>query len=60
MAPPSQESGETVDKFLAELAVGLSADQINVGAPSRSERSLINNLIKIETMMFNGSPIDVE
>eukprot|EP00746_Dinoflagellata_sp_MGD_P156601 gnl/MRDRNA2_/MRDRNA2_85900_c0_seq1.p1 gnl/MRDRNA2_/MRDRNA2_85900_c0~~gnl/MRDRNA2_/MRDRNA2_85900_c0_seq1.p1 ORF type:complete len:523 (+),score=108.99 gnl/MRDRNA2_/MRDRNA2_85900_c0_seq1:55-1623(+) len=45
----SQRTGETEDSFLADLAVGLGANQINAGAPCRSERlAKYNQLLRIE------------
>jgi enolase len=34
----SHRSGETADDFIADLAVGLRAEFIKAGAPSRGER----------------------
>jgi enolase len=45
----SHRSGETMDDFIADLAVGIGADFIKSGAPSRPERlAKYNRLIKIE------------
>jgi enolase len=45
----SARSGETEDNWLADLAVGWSADQIKVGSITRSERlSKYNRLLEIE------------
>lgn len=45
----SHRSGETADSFIADLAVGLSAGQIKIGAPCRSERcEKYNRLLEIE------------
>ena len=45
----SHRSGETEDTTIADLAVGLNADQIKTGAPSRSERvAKYNQLLRIE------------
>jgi len=45
----SHRSGETVDDFIADFAVGLGADYIKSGAPARGERvSKYNRLLKIE------------
>jgi len=45
----SHRSGDTEDVFVADLAVGISADQIKVGAPCRGERTAKHNrLLKIE------------
>jgi len=44
----SHRSGETVDTFIADLAVAVSADYIKAGAPSRSERVVkYNRLMEI-------------
>lgn len=34
----SHRCGETVDSFIADLAVGLASGQIKAGAPCRGER----------------------
>ena len=45
----SHRSGETVDSFIADLAVALNAGQIKTGAPCRSERvEKYNQLLRIE------------
>jgi len=45
----SHRSGETKDDFIADLAVGVGAEFIKSGAPSRSERlTKYNRLLKIE------------
>ena len=45
----SHRSGETMDTFIADLAVGLSCDYIKAGSPTRSERICkYNRLIEIE------------
>lgn len=45
----SHRSGETNDDFIADLAVGISADFIKAGAPARGERvAKYNRLLKIE------------
>jgi len=45
----SHRSGETGDDFIADLAVGISADFIKSGAPARGERvAKYNRLLKIE------------
>lgn len=45
----SHRSGETEDTFIADLAVGLGANQSKFGAPARSERTAkYNRLLKIE------------
>jgi len=44
----SHRSGETEDTFIADLAVGLCADQIKTGAPCRSDRTAkYNQLLRI-------------
>lgn len=45
----SHRSGETNDDFIADFAVGISADYIKTGAPARGERlAKYNRLAKIE------------
>ncbi|MCJ7786744.1 phosphopyruvate hydratase, partial [Patescibacteria group bacterium] len=45
----SHRSGETNDDFIADFAVGISADFIKSGAPARGERVVIyNRLLRIE------------
>jgi len=45
----SHRSGETVDTFIADLAVGTSSGQIKAGAPCRGERmAKYNRLLEIE------------
>ena len=45
----AHRSGETGDDFIADLAVGISADFIKAGAPARGERiAKYNRLLKIE------------
>lgn len=45
----SHRSGETVDLFIADLAVAFNAGQIKTGAPCRSERvEKYNQLLRIE------------
>jgi enolase len=45
----SHRSGETLDDFIADLAVGISADFIKAGAPSQEERmAKYNRLLEIE------------
>ncbi|MDD2697039.1 MAG: phosphopyruvate hydratase, partial [Candidatus Pacebacteria bacterium] len=45
----SHRSGETMDDFIADLAVGLGADFIKAGAPFPEERMVkYNRLVKIE------------
>jgi len=45
----SHRSGETEDTFIADFAVGVNADFVKFGAPSRGERiSKYNRLLRIE------------
>lgn len=45
----SHRSGETMDTFIADLAVGIGADLIKSGSPSQPERMLkYNRLLEIE------------
>jgi enolase len=45
----SHRSGETTDSFISDFAVGISADFIKSGAPSRGERVVkYNRLLEIE------------
>ncbi len=45
----SNRSGETEDSFIADLSVGIGAEQIKAGAPCRSERlAKYNQLLRIE------------
>lgn len=45
----SHRSGETTDDFIADLAVGVGADYIKSGAPSKPERLIkYKRLVKIE------------
>jgi enolase len=45
----SHRSGETNDDFIADFAVGVGADYLKAGAPSRGERvAKYNRLMKIE------------
>jgi enolase len=45
----SHRSGDTTDDFIADLAVGISADFIKSGAPARGERVVkYNRLLEIE------------
>ncbi len=54
----SHRSGETEDDFIADLAVGIAAEQIKSGAPCRSERVCkYNRLLRIEeesNIKFSG------
>ena len=45
----SHRSGETLDDFISDFAVGISADFIKAGAPARGERvAKYNRLLRIE------------
>jgi len=45
----SHRSGDTVDSFISDLAVGIGADFIKSGAPARGERVVkYNRLLKIQ------------
>ncbi len=51
----SHRSGETVDDFIADLAVGIGAEFIKSGAPARGERvAKYNRLLEIEKELFSG------
>ena len=48
----SHRSGETMDTFIADFAVGLSCDYLKAGAPTRPERmAKYNRLMEIETQL---------
>ncbi len=50
----SHRSGETVDDFIADFAVGVGADFIKSGAPAKPERlSKYNRLLEIEQEISN-------
>lgn len=50
----SHRSGETTDTFIADMAVGLGADYVKFGAPSRGERvAKYNRLLQIELELNN-------
>ena len=50
----SHRSGETIDSFISDLAVGLSANYIKSGAPNRGERlAKYNRLCRIEDIIIN-------
>ncbi|MCX6759737.1 MAG: phosphopyruvate hydratase [Candidatus Nealsonbacteria bacterium] len=50
----SHRSGETMDDFIADLAVGIGADFIKSGAPFPKERmAKYNRLLKIEKELLN-------
>ncbi|GAI20741.1 unnamed protein product [marine sediment metagenome] len=45
----SHRGGDTCDDFIADFAVGISADFIKAGAPARGERvAKYNRLLRIE------------
>ena len=49
----SHRSGETLDTFIADIAVAVNAGQIKTGAPARSERvAKYNQLLRIEEMLY--------
>ncbi|MBD3250638.1 MAG: hypothetical protein GF381_03665 [Candidatus Pacebacteria bacterium] len=51
-----QESGETTDDFLADLAVGIGADYVKFGAPVRGEKvSKYNRLLHIHQEILRYS-----
>jgi len=51
----SHRSGETLDDFIADLAVGVGADFIKSGAPTKPERLVkYNRLLKIEKELKNN------
>ena len=48
----SHRSGETLDSFIADLAVAVNADFIKAGAPARGERlAKYNRLAEIERQL---------
>ncbi len=50
----SHRSGETEDSFIADLVVGIGANQCKFGAPARSERTAkYNRLLRIEERLGN-------
>ena len=50
----SNRAGETMDDFIADLAVGIGADFIKSGAPLPKERlAKYNRLVEIETEILN-------
>lgn len=52
----SHRSGETNDDFIADFAVGVSADYAKFGAPSRGERvAKYNRLLEIEKIVESQS-----
>ncbi|MCK9578019.1 phosphopyruvate hydratase [bacterium] len=52
----SHRSGDTIDDFIADFAVGIGAEFIKSGAPARGERlAKYNRLVKIEEELKEGS-----
>jgi enolase len=52
----SHRSGETVDSFIADLAVALGTGQIKTGAPARGERvEKYNQLMRIESWLGDAA-----
>lgn len=52
----SHRSGETVDSFIADLAVALGSGQLKTGAPARGERvEKYNQLLRIESWLAGAS-----
>ncbi|MDN5864628.1 MAG: phosphopyruvate hydratase [Gammaproteobacteria bacterium] len=52
----SHRSGETVDSFIADLAVALGSGQIKTGAPARGERvEKYNQLLRIESRLGDSA-----
>lgn len=52
----SHRSGETNDSFIADLAVGVSAEYIKAGAPNRGERmAKYNRLLEIESELYGAT-----
>src|SRR3989338_4491019 len=49
----SHRSGETMDTFIADFAVGIGADYVKFGAPARERVSKYNRLSEIETDFQN-------
>ncbi len=50
----SHRSGETEDRFIADLCIGIGANQSKFGAPARSERTAkYNRLLEIEEKLGN-------
>jgi len=51
----SHRSGETMDNFIADLAVGVGADMIKSGSPAKEERMIkYSRIIEIEKEMQHG------
>jgi enolase len=52
----SHRSGDTEDPYIADLAVGIGASQIKLGAPCRGERTAkYNRLLEIEANLKKSS-----
>jgi len=52
----SHRSGETVDSFISDLAVGLDTGHIKTGAPARGERvEKYNQLVRIEEYLGDAA-----
>lgn len=52
----SHRSGETEDTFISDLAVGLNASQVKMGAPCRVDRTAkYNRLLKIEAELGDSA-----
>ena len=52
----SHRSGETEDPFIADLVIGIGANQTKFGAPARSDRcAKYNELIRIEDSLGSGA-----
>lgn len=52
----SHRSGETVDTFIADLAIAVQADYVKFGSPARGERvTKYNRLLQIESELFPTS-----
>ena len=55
----SHRPGETEDTIIADLAVGIGAERIKTGAPTRSERvGKYNQLLRIEEYLGNSAVYD--
>lgn len=52
----SHRSGETEDSFIADLVMGIGANQTKFGAPARSDRcAKYNELLRIEEMLGSSA-----
>lgn len=50
----SHRSGETIDSYIADIAVGVQSDYVKFGAPARGERvAKYNRLSQIEAELFS-------